>query len=961
MNVLDFKLCVSDRCFKQKAKPEEYAGLRATFKNKRYSSLNEFKEDLEQGKPFIPCSFDETIKENGAMDTTKEHVEYGSAIVMDFENGDWTEVKFRTFCEKYDILPNIFYHSFSSTSRAERFRAIWIVSKIYNEKAFSSLSLLVKLAFDIKSPGGIDTASLNEVQQYHATNKEVKILNKEHVDFENFIKAIYDMKDFNKAKSQILKETGIEKIVCDKLEYESSIGKYSYRYERGNGRFGYKFFNIIGRINKGDKKMEAKDYNNTNSDYLIKRCQLVKELTEGKQNYYNYNLSTGLVYSLVKMRNGKQIYKNICDNNASSGWKKKEKIFDDIKKKDYMPMSCSKIGCPYYGICNNKGYSPADLCKPTFKHIENKTNTLSISEARTTMYSELKKAYSDDNYNTVSIIEAPVGTGKTYATIDLINDNIAPARQNKLYKEQIKDIKEMKFIDDKRKKNFINRLSSKIQPNAKSFIIASPRHNLCEQIVNDLYAKSDIFHSDVVYITPRPTHPDSNKEEEIRELEELGILKLGKFKEYLNTIKEIRQAISPVCDLNDNTTNNIQKAFDLYPDDITSIRYGSKDYDILNSFIIDSEKYIDSREASSTASILVCTHSFLSHIDLKSFNQNIIFIDEDCSESFIETKKIKIKTIEKMISILNNNTYKYRDYEYGYEDIVECLEYIMSKTDGRIHTYDFMSCLKSPTGKKTFKTGLTNKKLESLIELKRSNKIDLTTILNLKSFYVQGEWLSFTTFKSLNTYDKKVILTSATPAPDFFYSNIFNKTIEKCKVPFVELKGKLIQYVDMYCFRKDLKEKDYIDRINEIKRIEKVDNIISYKAFNDELSSILNFGNLEGINEYEGKDIIIAGTYIVNPIACQLISHMFDNHNDTFDIEIVRQKTITYNNIEQKFTTFDNENSMNYQLWQCWKTIEQAVGRARLVSNNCKVVLLSKMIHPLSFTTTYEDEIKCED
>ena len=161
----------------------------------------------------------------------------------------------------------------------------------------------------------------------------------------------------------------------------------------------------------------------------------------------------------------------------------------------------------------------------------------------------------------------------------------------------------------------------------------------------------------------------------------------------------------------------------------------------------------------------------------------------------------------------------------------------------------------------------------------------------------------------------------------------------------------------MYCFRKNLQEKDSIDKIEEIKKLENIENVISYKAFNDELSNILSFGNLEGINEFKGQDMIIAGTYIVNPIACQLIARMFDNHNSSFDVEIVKQRNIIFNNIEQKFTTFENENAKNYQLWQCWKTMEQAIGRARLVSNDCKVVLLSKMIHPLAKTTTFDEEI----
>lgn len=959
MKVLDFTFCISDRCFKQKAKPEEYAGLRNTFKNKKYESIEELKADLEMGKPFIAVEFDGTEKENGALDTTSEHIEHASAIVMDFEKGDWTEAKFTTFCKKYDIMPNIFYHSFSSTTRAERFRAIWIISRI-SKDAFRSLSSLVKLTFDIKSKGGIDAASLNITQQYHSTNKEIKILNEEYVNIENFIKCIYDLvKDDTKAKKMILKETKIEKIVNDNNEYEAKIGSYAYKYIKETGRIGFKFYKVIGKVSKNDKKMEADDYNNTNSSLLIKRCQLVRELITEKQDYYNYSLSTGLVYSLVKMRNGKDIYKEICDKNASSSWKTKERIFDDIKKKDYMPMACSKIGCPYFGKCNNNGYSPASLCKPTFKNLGMKQETLEINEARDEMYKQVKEAYLSDNNNTVNIIEAPVGTGKTYATIDLINDNIIDIKNNRKYQNQLKSIDEKRFLTAEQKEDLRKQITSKISEDVNSFIIASPRHNLCKQIKEDLLRKSNIDANDVIYIVPRPEFPNAKIEEKIKQLEELGLLKLSIFKENLKIVKEIKGVINGNYDIHDEELKNLDKAFELYPDtdEISKLDFSKKDYFTLAKFVIESNEYITSREKAKDANIVICTHAFLNHCNLDNFNQNVLFIDEDCSESFIQTHKVKIKTIEKMINILNNNTYEFRNIEYGYEDIVESLEYIISKNDGKIYSYNFMDCLKSPISKNKFKTGLTNKKLESLIELKRDNKIDLTTILNLRSFYISGEWVNFTTFKSLNTGNKKVILTSATPAPEFFYKNIFNKEIKMSKVPFVKLKGKLIQYIDMYCFRKNLQEKDYIDKIEQIKKLEKIDNVISYKAFNDELSNILSFGNLEGINEFQGEDMLIIGTYIVNPIACQLIARMFDNHNSSFDVEIVKQRNVIFNNIEQKFTTFENENAKNYQLWQCWKTMEQAVGRARLVSNDCKVVLLSKMIHPLAKTTTFDEEI----
>ena len=422
MKLLDFNMCVSEKSFIEKPGSEEYAGLRNTFNNIHYNNIEEFKNDLSNGRPFIACKFTGDLKENGAIYTDTEHCLNATAVVMDFENGDWTEAKLMTYCKKYDIMPNIFYHSFSSTTRKERFRCIWICKIDVN--LFKSLSSLVKLSFDAKSKGGIDAASLNIVQQYHATNKEVKILSDEYVDFENFIKCIYDViNDDKKAKKLILKETKIDKIVVDRIEYESKIGSYYNKYIKDTGRVGFMCYKVVGSITKEDRKNEIKDYNNTDSELLIKRCRLINELMTSKQDYYNYNLSTGLVYSLIHSRNGKDIYKQICDNNATSSWKKKERIFDDIKKKEYMPMACSKIGCPYYGSCVNSGYSPADLCKPVFKSLKQETKTIDVDEARVVMNKKLYEVFNSSN-DKVYIIESPVGSGKTYSSIDLINEEM---------------------------------------------------------------------------------------------------------------------------------------------------------------------------------------------------------------------------------------------------------------------------------------------------------------------------------------------------------------------------------------------------------------------------------------------------------------------------------------------------------------------------------------------------------
>lgn len=971
MTVTNFQIFGTDIRLTNKPHGEELGKIRKSFKLMGMTDLESFKSYIEDGHPYIMATF----KDGG---TTKfEDLEKCTGIALDFEGGnkgEWTEAKFMTFCNKYNILPNIFYHSFSSTTRAPRFRALYIMNRI-SPNAFKELATLVILAFNIKMgcnkndrSYGIDSQSTVPTQQYNPGKGEVKILNTEYVEVENFIKAIVDMNA--KGLKIIEKETNILSITDSKEQYESKIGTFSHPYIDENGKTKFKTYQILGKKTKNDNKVDENLYNNTKSELLLKKCRLSRELFESKQDYYSYHLSTGLVYSLVKLRNGKDIYKQICDNNATSAWKTKERIFDDIKKKDYMPQSCRNFGCPYCDSCPYSNGNPANLARPAYISKQAAAPTLEVNEARAKMYDAIDEALSRPS-SIISIIEAPVGTGKTFATIDTINSAIVYTQNNQSIDRRIEALRNKKRIAEYQRQQMINDLCSKKTKRNDKFIIASPRHNLCEQIKNDLLKKSNITFQDIVYITPRPSIPIREYEIKVSELENLGILSLSNFSEYVKLFKSIRDVMV------DNIDKELEiSKLDVIYDNINSLeylqslKYSQEDYDLISHFVRDGFEYIHTREDARKANILICTHSFLSHCDLSKFEQNIVFIDEDCSESFIQSGKLKISTLKKMIEALDKSTYDYYGFEFGFEDIAEALEFITTHSDGKIYTYNVSDFLKSPCskpnkqGKCKYKKGLTNKKLEALIDLKKEYKMDFTKILELRSFSVENDWLNYTTFKGLDTANKKIILTSATPAPEFFYKNIFNKEIKLTKIDFVKLRGKLIQYYDMSSFRKNLKDDEYIKKIDKIKEIEDIDCVISYKAFNEKLEAVLNFGNLEGINAYSGQNILVAGTYLVNSTICQLIAHMFDSPESSnfsvYEPENVKQYKINFDGIEQLFTTYSNEKARDYQLWQCWKTTEQAIGRARLINNDCKVVLLSKLIHPLATLTTFEEEMEAD-
>ena len=57
--------------------------------------------------------------------------------------------------------------------------------------------------------------------------------------------------------------------------------------------------------------------------------------------------------------------------------------------------------------------------------------------------------------------------------------------------------------------------------------------------------------------------------------------------------------------------------------------------------------------------------------------------------------------------------------------------------------------------------------------------------------------------------------------------------------------------------------------------------------------------------------------------------------------EKMKPKTVTHNGYRFWFTTFEDEELRDIHFWMLESELEQAVGRARLLRNTCKVHLFS--------------------
>lgn len=101
----------------------------------------------------------------------------------------------------------------------------------------------------------------------------------------------------------------------------------------------------------------------------------------------------------------------------------------------------------------------------------------------------------------------------------------------------------------------------------------------------------------------------------------------------------------------------------------------------------------------------------------------------------------------------------------------------------------------------------------------------------------------------------------------------------------------------------------------------------------------LHFGNTEGSNMLEGKDILVVGTpyhaEFLYKLAAISMGIEFDEE------EKMSLQTIDHNGYRFQFTTFQNKELRKIHLWMIESELEQAVGRARLLRNACTVHLFS--------------------
>ena len=187
----------------------------------------------------------------------------------------------------------------------------------------------------------------------------------------------------------------------------------------------------------------------------------------------------------------------------------------------------------------------------------------------------------------------------------------------------------------------------------------------------------------------------------------------------------------------------------------------------------------------------------------------------------------------------------------------------------------------------------------------------------------------------------KLIVLSATANRALYIDYFSHKHINFREVHKAKYMGKLVQYTAETLSREYLKKNGMEKVLEEIctylyrdKHI-KDSPIISFKMLFPE--SDIHFGKTEGFDKYKGKDIVVIGTPHNSPVVYKLVGAMMG-------YRIAGQlsnRRVERNYFDFMMMTYEDSQMQNLQLFFIESELEQAVGRARLLRENCTVYVFS--------------------
>ena len=205
--------------------------------------------------------------------------------------------------------------------------------------------------------------------------------------------------------------------------------------------------------------------------------------------------------------------------------------------------------------------------------------------------------------------------------------------------------------------------------------------------------------------------------------------------------------------------------------------------------------------------------------------------------------------------------------------------------------------------------------------------------------------------------NRKYVILSAT-ADERIYSRLFGDRLEFIDLSGTMLKGALVCHTAS-SFSKSRISEDKTAFVERVKGdMEKLgfEGVITHKSFAESIDGGLcltgsggtipvlgTFGALQGLDWLGGRNIAVYGTPYPPEHVVRLWASLLGLDVDEDAIDYVH-RTVEWGEYEVSvYTCFDTRNLQYLYLWLAHSDIVQAVGRARLVDNDCTVHVFAKL------------------
>lgn len=329
-----------------------------------------------------------------------------------------------------------------------------------------------------------------------------------------------------------------------------------------------------------------------------------------------------------------------------------------------------------------------------------------------------------------------------------------------------------------------------------------------------------------------------------------------------------------------------------------------------------AKKFIKDLESCSNPNITVLnTHKRLLYSE--ELNHKTIIFDEDPLKDIAETKSTSIREIT--------------GFSYLFPPMRDVSEHLHSLADGIYDTPQYgldMDLLVSSTAKLC------------------GGESNIFEFFYSDFFIKEGDEIQYV--KKLFLPEEKIIIMSATINIEIYKKLYPNREFEVCDISNIKGKGTLNQYTRFSYSRESLKKDSEI-----IKQIVGTMPVITFLKLKDIFQNPvidMHFGNCCGYDTLSGEDLAVVGTPHIRNSYYFLLARCMDVNFYYKDSKFRVQK-IKYNGFEFSFNCFENEELRKIQFTTIERDLIQAVGRARILRNNCTVHLFSNF--PLYLTDEF--------